>query len=153
MEILERASRPVIFSHSNPRSIWEHPRNIHDEAIRACAKTGGVVGINGIGIFLGENDVATELIVRHCHYVANLVGSAHVGLALDYVYDQQAANDFVKANPETYPPEKFPDGLLMMEPERFPAIAEGLLKSGFSESDIRNVLGGNHLRIAREVWK
>jgi membrane dipeptidase len=153
MEILERASRPVIFSHSNPRAIWEHPRNIGDDAIRACAKTGGVVGINGIGIFLGKNDIATDLIVRHCDYVANLVGPEHVGLALDYVYDQQEVSEFVQAHPETYPPDQYPDGLLMMEPERLPAIAECLLKNGFTERDVCDILGGNHVRIAQQVWK
>lgn len=153
MEILERASRPVIFSHSNPRALWEHPRNIRDEAILACAKTGGVVGINGIGIFLGKNDIATDLIVRHCDYVASLVGPDHVGLALDYVYDQKELTDFVKSHPDTYPPGQYPNGVLMMEPERFPTIAEALLKSGHSEQDVCKILGGNHVRIARQVWK
>jgi membrane dipeptidase len=153
MEILERATRPVIFSHSNPRAIWDHPRNIDDDAIRACAKIGGVIGINGIGIFLGENDIRTELIVRHIGYVANLVGAEHVGIGLDYCYDQEEVHEFVRAHPATYPPEKYPSGLLSMEPERFPEIAEQLLKTGFSEDDVRNILGGNHLRVAREVWK
>jgi len=152
MEILERARKPVIFSHSNPRALRDHPRNIRDEAIRACAKTGGVIGINGIGIFLGDNDIATDLIVRHIDYVANMVGSEHVGLALDYVFDQQEVADFVKAHPETYPPDQYPKGLLLMEPERFPDIAEQLLRSGHSESDVRNIMGDNHLRVAREVW-
>src|SRR3982074_1552041 len=39
MEILETASKPVIFSHSNPRSVWGHARNIGNDAIRACAAT------------------------------------------------------------------------------------------------------------------
>jgi len=114
MEILERARRPVIFSHSNPKALWDHPRNIRDEAIRACAKTGGVIGINGIGVFLGENDIATELLVRHVDYVADLVGPEHVGLALDYVFDQQEVIGAVKAHPELYPPDKYPNGLLLM---------------------------------------
>jgi membrane dipeptidase len=75
-----------------------------------------------------------------------------VGLALDYVYDQREVTKFVKAHPETYPPNQYPHGLLMMEPDRFPAIAENLVKSGFSEKDVCDILGGNHLRVAQQVW-
>lgn len=153
LEILERATKPVIFSHSNPRTLWPHARNIGDAAIRACARTGGVVGINGIGVFLGDNDIRTELIVRHIDYVADLVGPEHVGIGLDYCFDDEGVQEFVKAHPEVYPPEKYPSGLLMMEPERLPQIADQLLGRGYTEADVRNIMGGNHLRIARSVWK
>lgn len=153
MEILERASRPVIFSHSNPQAIWDHARNIHDDAIRACARTGGVIGINGIGPFLGDNDIRIETMLRHIDHVTELVGAQHVGIALDYAFNQDEVQQFVKAHPETYPPAKYPQGLAMMEPERMPDIAEALLRNGYSEADVRNIMGGNHLRIAREVWK
>jgi len=153
LEILERATRPVIFSHSNPRAIWDHVRNISDDVIRACARTGGVIGINGIGPFLGDNDIRIETMLRHIDYVSGLVGAEHVGIALDYAFNQDEVQQFVKAHPETYPPAKYPQGLAMMEPERMPDIAEALLRSGYSEPDVRNIMGGNHLRIAREVWK
>ena len=52
MGAFETSTSPVIFSHSNPKGLRDHPRNISDEQIKACAKTGGVVGINGIGNFL-----------------------------------------------------------------------------------------------------
>ncbi|MGH8444043.1 MAG: dipeptidase, partial [Solimonas sp.] len=84
-EAMEYMESPVIFSHSNPRAVHDHPRNIGDEMIRACAATGGVVNINGIGIFLGHNDNSTETYVRHVRYVADLVGPRHVGIGLDYV--------------------------------------------------------------------
>jgi membrane dipeptidase len=41
----------------------------------------------------------------------------------------------------------------MIEPERIPAIAEGLLKRGYKEEYVRGVLGHKHLRVARQVWK
>jgi membrane dipeptidase len=153
MEILQTASRPVIFSHSNPRSVWNHPRNIGDAAIRACASTGGVIGINGIGQFLGENDIRTETFMRHLDYVVNLVGPDHVGIGLDYAFDQEEVQKFVKAHPESYPPEKYPLGIAMMDPEQIPVIAECMLKGGYSDADMRKILGENHLRIARQVWK
>jgi membrane dipeptidase len=153
MEILARAKRPVIFSHANPRALWDHPRNIADEAIRACARTGGVIGINGIGIFLGNNDIRTETIVNHIDYVVQLVGPEHVGIGLDYAFDDEEVQTFVKAHPETWPPDRYPRGLLMMEPERLPEIAVRLLARGYRASDVRNIMGGNHLRLAEQVWK
>ena len=60
MDIMSHTSKPVVFSHSNPSAIWKHQRNITDEQIKACAETGGVVGVNGMGIFLGNNDITTD---------------------------------------------------------------------------------------------
>jgi membrane dipeptidase len=54
MEAMERSTAPVVFSHSNARALADHGRNIHDEQIKACAATGGVVGINGLNLFLGD---------------------------------------------------------------------------------------------------
>ncbi|MBI2995049.1 MAG: membrane dipeptidase [Gammaproteobacteria bacterium] len=153
MEIIERTSNPVIFSHSNPRALRDHPRNIRDEAIRACAGTGGVIAINGIGNFLGHNDDRTETIVRHIDYVSQLVGADHVGLGLDYVFDQQELADFLKNHPEIYPPEQYPGGMKMVRPEQIPEIAESLLQLGYRDDDLRKILGENHLRIAQQVWK
>lgn len=154
MDVMEYSSNPVIFSHSNPLGIWEHPRNIRDEAIRACAESGGVVGINGIGIFLGDNDAATATMVRHVDYVVQLVGPEHAGLGLDYVFDQEEVTQFVQDNPKTFPPELgYADGVKMVEPEQIPEIADALLKLGYPEDDIRLILGENHLRVAKEVWQ
>ncbi|MCC2113863.1 MAG: membrane dipeptidase, partial [Hyphomicrobiales bacterium] len=63
-------------------AIWQHGRNIADDQIKGCAATGGVVGINGLGIFLGDNDVSNETFVNHACYVADLVGPEHVGIGL-----------------------------------------------------------------------
>jgi membrane dipeptidase len=153
LEILDTATRPVIFSHSNPKSVWNHARNISNAAIRACAAKGGVIGINGIGVFLGDNDIRTETLVRHIEYVVDLVGPDHVGIGLDYAFDQEEVQKFVAAHPESYPPDKYPNGLAMMAPEQLPDVAEALLQKGYSEGDIRKIMGENHLRIAREVWK
>jgi membrane dipeptidase len=153
MEIMALASRPVIFSHSNPGAVWPQARNISDDALRACARTGGVIGINGIGIFLGDNDASTELIARHIDYVVDLVGPDHVGIGLDYAFDQDEVQDFVKAHPETYPPEKYANGIAMAPPECLPQVAETLLRRGYSNDDVRKIMGENHLRIARQVWR
>jgi membrane dipeptidase len=63
-DLFEVSPRPVVFSHSVPAGVREHDRNIADEQMRACAATGGVIGINGVGIFLGENDASTDALVK-----------------------------------------------------------------------------------------
>jgi membrane dipeptidase len=154
MEVMERATAPVIFSHSNPLGVWQHKRNIRDEAIRACARSGGVVGINGIGLFLDGNQARTDSIVRHIDYVAQLVGVEHVGLGLDYVFDHEEMDEYVRNNPASFPAaDGYAAGARIIEPERIPQIAQALLQLGYSDSALRGVLGENHLRVARQVWK
>ena len=48
MEAMDISTDPVVFSHSNPKAVWHHDRNITDDQIRACAATGGVVGVTGL---------------------------------------------------------------------------------------------------------
>lgn len=154
MEVMEMASAPVVFSHSNPRALFDHGRNIVDEQIRACATTGGVVGINGIGRFLSDSQASTKALVDCICYVADLVGSAHVGIALDYY--PGTIEDLQKMNPQFWPPSAgYSSGntTRVSEPMQFPEITEMLLVRGWAEGDIRNVLGENFLRVARSVWK
>ncbi|HKY89932.1 MAG TPA: membrane dipeptidase [Nevskiaceae bacterium] len=153
-EAMEYLDQPVIFSHSNPRAVHDHPRNIGDDLIRACAATGGVVNVSGIGLFLGDNDDRTETYVRHVRHVADLVGHRHVGIGLDYVFDREELDAMVRANPDVWPPELgYAAGIRMVEPERIPRIADALLAAGWSDAALEGFLGGNNLRVARAVWK
>jgi membrane dipeptidase len=151
METFNISSEPVIFSHSNPRGVRKNLRNITDEQIKAGAKTGGVVGINGIGDFLG--DTRSETVVDHIEYVIELVGPQHVGLGLDYVIDKQELLDYLEGHPKIFPPELIQDYLAFVEPEQIPEITELLHKRGYSEKVVSGVLGGNFLRVAEGVWK
>jgi membrane dipeptidase len=151
MEAFEVSQAPVIFSHSNPKGVRDHVRNISDEQIKACAGTGGVIGINGIGDFLGGT--TSERFIEHVEYVMDLAGPEHVGIGLDYVVDKQELLDYIKGYPDIYPPDKMNDLLAFVEPEQFPEFTELLYKRGYSEDVIRGILGGNFLRVAREVWK
>lgn len=154
MDVMGYSARPVIFSHSNPRALYDHPRNITDEAMRACAATGGVVGLNGIGIFLGQNDNSTETFVRHLDYVVQRIGADHVGLGLDYVFDAAELDDYVAKMSHTFPKGMgYSAGIAMVEPERIVAIVERLLALGYPEASIRGILGGNLMRVARQTWR
>jgi membrane dipeptidase len=153
LEAIDLSPNPVIFSHSNPAAVHFHARNIDDEVIKACARRGGVIGINGIGRFLGENDNRTSTFIRHLDYVVQLVGPEHVAIGLDYVFDTAELLEYVARFPSIYPPEQFRSGYKLVEPERIPEIAEELVTLGYSEAAIKCIFGENVLRIAAAVWR
>jgi membrane dipeptidase len=153
LDVMAYSSNPVIFSHSNPRVVHDHPRNINDEAIVACAATGGVVCLNGIGIFLGANDNSDAAFVRHLDYVVQKVGPAHAGIGLDFVFDQRELDEYVKTMAHTFPSGfGYQAGIRMVAPEQLPTIVERLLRMGYSDADLRAILGGNLMRVAEAVW-
>ena len=153
LEIMEISTSPVIFSHSNPSALYPHPRNISDDQIKACAQTGGIIGINGIGIFLGENNTSTKKIVEHIDYVAQLVGPQHVGIGLDYVFDQPELEKIVKESTDIFPVEQGYQSVNLAKPEQFPEIYSHLIKYGYSEYNVQEILGGNFYRLAKLIWK
>jgi membrane dipeptidase len=82
------------------------------------------------------------------------VGTRHVGIGLDYVFDTDSVDDLVGSSPGSFPPELgYGAGMRMIEPERITAIADALLGSGWSDTDLEGFLGANDLRVARTVWK
>lgn len=154
MDVLTGTDRPTIFSHSNPRALRDHPRNITDELIDACAATGGVICINGVGIFLGDNDASAETFVKHVHYVAQRVGAQHVGIGLDYTFDTSELDTMLSQHADVWPAHfGYAPGIRFMGPEELPRVTELLLERGYAEGDVRAILGENLLRVARAVWR
>ena len=151
MEVMEVSKAPVVFSHSNPKALKEHPRNIADDQIKACAKTGGVMGVNGVGIFLGDNDNSTEQQICHVDYYVQMVGPDHIGFANDLM-PFPAGTTPTAWNPPAPGDVPWPD-IKYVQPEQMPAFTEGLLKKGYKEADVSNILGGNWVKIAKKIWK
>ncbi len=159
MELMERSSSPVVFSHSNARALHDHERNIGDDQIKACAAQGGVVGVNGVGLFLGSRGADVVHVLDHIDHMCGLVGAQHVGLGLDSILDCQPDDLLsVEALGERatryWPPSQYPQAPMQFAPPEIIAeIRDGLERRGHGAADIRAILGGNFARIAAEVWR
>jgi membrane dipeptidase len=154
MQAMELSEAPVMFSHSNARKLCDHERNIWDDQIKACAATGGVVGVTGVGRFLGLNGPTVQHLVEHIDYMIELIGPDHVGVGMDSVLHAHKPNQPFTRSREYWPESQYPDsGTGYVPPEEAPRLTEALLVRGYSEADIRKILGGNFLRIAETVWK
>ncbi len=155
LDIMAASTKPVVFSHANPRTLVDHGRNISDQQIDACAATGGVIGVNGVSLFLGDPAASTEAMLRHIDHLVQRVGADHVGLGLDYSYEP--VTDDVPE--DDHPDYWWPTGagydfdiLRFAEPEQLPKLTEGVLGLGYNEADIRGILGENFARVAEATW-
>ncbi|WP_412070304.1 dipeptidase [Rubrivirga sp. IMCC43871] len=122
---------PVILSHSSARAVHPHVRNASDAMLAALADNGGVAMINLYADYLGPG-ATVETALDHIAHAVRVAGADHVGLGSDF--------DGVP---------RLPAGL--GDVTRLPWLTHGLLRRGFSESDVRKILGGNVLRVLREA--
>ncbi|MEO3755579.1 membrane dipeptidase [Streptomyces sp. B6B3] len=154
LDLCEVSERPVVYSHSCMRALWDHPRNITDEQARECAATGGVVGITGVGIFLGPNEATVEALVRHIDHAVDLVGPEHVGLSTDFPFDAEDFNALLEQHPELFPDCYTRWGPIeFMPPEGLLTVEDALRARGYPDDAVRAILGGNFRRVAALVWR
>jgi len=134
-DVLQISPQPVIASHSNAYALCPHVRNLNDEQLTALAEKGGVVGVTFVPSFLTEerNEASLDKLLDHIDHIVRVAGIDHVGLG----------SDFDGFGP---PP---PTGL--DDVTRLPGITAGLVARGYSAEQVRKILGGNFLRVFRQV--
>ncbi len=159
MEAIEASRQPVAFTHANPKSMCDHPRNKPDEAIKALVKKGGVIGATIFPPFLpGGSDSTLKDFVKVVDYLVALAGIDHVGIGTDFTEEQpRAFFDWLltgksKKGPamQLDYPIKLPAGIQNVA--EFGNLTHALHAAGYAEEDARKILGGNFLRLFEEVW-
>tara|TARA_R110000782_G_scaffold35367_7_gene84629 strand:+ start:10912 stop:11928 length:1017 start_codon:yes stop_codon:yes gene_type:complete len=155
LEAAEASAAPVVYSHSNPSALLPHPRNISDAQIVSCAATGGVIGINGVGMFLteGGDEVTAELLFRQVDHIADKAGIRHVGLGLDYVDTSisDILHRIVETSGDRYDSNYQRPAFAFASPQIIVELVECMLVAGYSHDDIGLVLGGNFSRVYTDV--
>lgn len=153
LDLCDVSTASVVYSHSCLRSLWNHPRNITDDQARACAATGGVIGITGVGIFLGPNTPTIDAMIGHLEAAVDLVGIDHVGVSSDYSFDYQDFVDELTANPGLFDQSYTRWGpIKWMAPEMLLTLGPALADRGWPDKHISKVLSGNFFRVAHQVW-
>ena len=124
-DVLAMAQRPVVSSHGGAQATCPINRNLTDEEIRGVAATGGVIGVGYFdGAVCGTSPAAIVAAMRH---ITDLVGVEHVALGSDY------------------------DGTVTVriDTSQLVQVTQGLMNDGFSEDEIRAIMGQNALRVIR----
>ena len=161
LDICSLSSRPVTACHTCAAGVFACDRAKSDPELRAVAATGGVVGVVAVPFFLsGGVGVTIEAMLDHIEYIANLVGWEHVGLGTDWpmpmpkwmlrdVFGPYATE--IGFRPEhNIQPEV---NLVGFDSYRdFPNMTRGLVKRGFSDDQVRGILGENALRVFAACW-
>lgn len=121
------ATRPLLVSHTGVKGTCNNPRNLSDDELRVVARTGGIIGIGYWQTATCGTDAAA--VARAIKYATGIVGVDHVALGSDF--DGGAAMPF--------------------DTSKLALVTDALLKQGFSEEEIRKIMGENVVRILLEL--
>lgn len=157
-DAIEISDDPVIFSHASPAALRDKPRNRPDWLIRLVAEKGGVMGLMPYSAFCksapGKRPTLQDFFDQ-IDYVVQLVGINHVGIGTDMFEGRTREDHHFTAvrNKGLLSPfeERHVEGFFSIRD--FPRITEGLVSRNYSDEDIRKILGGNFLRVFKQVWR
>ncbi|TXS96539.1 peptidase M19 [Parahaliea maris] len=125
-DVLDRSERPLIVSHTGFHGHCPGPRNISDALMQRIAEGGGIIGV---GYWDGAVcDITPANIVAAMRYGIDLVGAEHVALGSDF--DGSVTTRF--------------------DTSELVVLTDEMLKAGFTEDEIRKVMGGNMLRFLQD---
>jgi len=146
-DILEISKDPVVASHSNAWAVQPHLRNLQDDAIKAIAAKGGLIGLNAMQFVLtGPLDKATlEDCFKHIDYIKNLVGIDHIGLGFDFCGYLDIA-ETGKYDPFDYVDDLFNQGDVQN-------LVNYLELKGYTQEEIDKICYKNFERIIKQVLK
>lgn len=169
LDAIWESTDPVIFSHANVKSLTNNPRNKTDEEIKLVAEKGGVIGLTTWGPLCwkglkNEQPVLNDYL-DHVDYIVDLVGIDFVGFGSDKTLDNKPDLGGTHTQSQLYPSVVAEyDKRVGTKPEvrhalgfkgvqEIENVIEGLAGRGYKEKDINKFLGGNFLRVIKQVWK
>lgn len=165
LDVIEASDKPVFISHAGARSVWNTKRMVPDEVIVACARKGGVIGIEAAPHTTPSEQHREQNIdsfFDHLKYCVALVGVDHVAFGPDTIYGDHCGlhvafasalslDAFKKKDATDVPEITYVRGL-ENPTECSHNILRYLVKSRYSDQDIAKIIGGNVLRVLKEVW-
>ncbi|MEQ9410026.1 MAG: membrane dipeptidase [Fuerstiella sp.] len=163
LEAAQCSSKPVVASHTTCGAIYPHIRSKPDDVLKAIVDSGGYAGICCIPRYLrGAGDISTLL--DHVDHIAKKFGTRHVAIGTDVAYTSANMSAEQKKVPRTgkkraefrslWPVDDYktdPDANRSIAWTNWPLFTVGLVQRGYSDDDIRQIIGGNVLRVARET--
>lgn len=164
LDVIRESKDPIFLSHVGARNLWDSKRLSPDEVLKACAKEGGVIGIEAAPhttITKNHMEHSIDSYMEHFEYIIDLVGIDHVAFGPDTLYGdhvglhQYFAKQFsIKKTQGTqrYPTVETVRGL-ENPTEASKNILRWLVKKNYKQEDIEKVLGKNILRVLSQVWK
>ncbi len=136
-DCIQKSKVPIVASHSNARTLCDHPRNLSDDMLRALAKKGGVAGLNLYPAFLKEDSQVTVAdIARHAKYMIHVAGEDVVAIGTDF-------DGFESTVREGYLSH-------IREMER---VWEACRKEGITERQLDKICWQNAWRVMQEVLR
>ena len=143
LDAIEASQKPVLITHSNCKALARVDRCKTDDAIKAAARKGGIIGLTGVRHFVRSKDPVTiDDALDHFDHVVRLVGIEHAGLGSDLDLDGR--------DRRTGPPAYDIAGL--NRTDRVYELTEGLIRRGYTDEHIGLILGGNFQRALAEIW-